>query len=408
MLLLSPFVLIPIGISHLISRLISRKIMLLDVVENTPGLDELLGPIPLSHNTLLLRHPDDQSPINWDKNLFTVITLTESETPFAQAAISNARTRIVIEDFEQRAFDPHATIQKAGLIERFLNEHKTVILVSRIDPLRFALPVAAPVTVGAKAVAVGAIESLSGAVAPVGASQTGISNSPDSTQESQRRWAGLIAKFVRVQALDAANPTVLSDSLELRNFYGLMKAGDQPRAYLERIGLGIMAASSNSNTGARPNRDERIIEQATELARPYHFEIWEGCSTEEKITLFELALGGFISASNPDLRPLTRRGLVFRDPTPRLMDEPFRRFVVKQGKAEDVTVMIRNSQSGAWHDFKLPLLLIFLFLAAFLLLSQRETFDSTVTFLSTLSGAALALLKLADLFGREKIASMRS
>jgi hypothetical protein len=124
------------------------------------------------------------------------------------------------------------------------------------------------------------------------------------------------------------------------------------------------------------------------------------------MTLFRVAKDGLVSRRDPDLRRLMQRGFLVRDPSLRLMDESFRSFVLAVSAAEGVNTY-RADVESKWDRLKAPLLLVLLGVIAFLFITQKELFDSTLTLVSALTGGAVALLKLFGVFqkGRDSSAS---
>jgi hypothetical protein len=143
----------------------------------------------------------------------------------------------------------------------------------------------------------------------------------------------------------------------------------------------------------------------TERARPYHEQIWETCSTELKFALGAVATDGFISRCNPDLKPLLKRGLLVRSPSLRLMDESFARFVREECFNTSLMEWGKEGHRSNWGAVKGPLFAMLAFVAAFLLLTQRDLFSDSVTFVTTLSAGLVALTKLLDMFTRPRPAA---
>jgi hypothetical protein len=96
-----------------------------------------------------------------------------------------------------------------------------------------------------------------------------------------------------------------------------------------------------------------------------------------------------------------QRGLVVRDPSLRLMDECFRRFVIKASSEEGVAAYRTETHSN-WEKWKAPLLLILLAVIGFLFLTQKDLYDSTISTVSAVTGGLLALLRLFGMFQKGK------
>ena len=94
-------------------------------------------------------------------------------------------------------------------------------------------------------------------------------------------------------------------------------------------------------------------------------------------------------------------GLIVRNPSLGLRDESFRRFVLSVSSAEGVH-MYRADVYSNWDRLKVPLLLVLFAVIAFLFLTQKELYDSTISLVTALTGGAFALLKLLGMFQRGK------
>ncbi|MBI1928810.1 cache domain-containing protein [Candidatus Poribacteria bacterium] len=129
---------------------------------------------------------------------------------------------------------------------------------------------------------------------------------------------------------------------------------------------------------------------------------WATCSTDEKLALFDLAQDGFINSKNPGFRQLLRKRLIVRAPGLRLINESFRRFVISAGRAEDIAAREREGAGSRWNTLKGPLLIGLIGGALFLFISQRELLNITTAFISAIAAGMMALLKLLDVFQRDK------
>jgi hypothetical protein len=110
-----------------------------------------------------------------------------------------------------------------------------------------------------------------------------------------------------------------------------------------------------------------------------------------------------ISPKNKHLRLLVKRGLVVCDPPGlRLMDESFRRFVISVSSHQDVEGWRQQEGGSAWELMKAPLLLILVSVALFLFITQKDIYDSTISFLSAITAGIAALFRLLGMFHKDK------
>jgi len=114
-----------------------------------------------------------------------------------------------------------------------------------------------------------------------------------------------------------------------------------------------------------------------------------------------VAQDGLVSRFDPELRRLMQLGLIVREPSLGLRDPSFCRFVLAVSADEGVNTYRADIQSS-WDRLKAPLLLLLLGVIAFLFLTQKELYDSTLSLVSALTGGAFALLKLFGMFQRGK------
>jgi hypothetical protein len=126
-------------------------------------------------------------------------------------------------------------------------------------------------------------------------------------------------------------------------------------------------------------------------ADAHYRELWQACSTLEKLLLLQLAEEDVVNLHSDDvIAELVRKGLVLNDPHPRLMNESFRRFVLPAASEMGVKDLEHTMAGGAnaWRNFVWPVLLI---TGLFLLLTQQKYFDNILTPLSTVATGVAGL-----------------
>ncbi|MEK6408396.1 MAG: hypothetical protein AABN34_15825 [Acidobacteriota bacterium] len=203
---------------------------------------------------------------------------------------------------------------------------------------------------------------------------------------SNGRWSSALGSFVRANTFAQANSQASALILNA------VAAG--PRCHLESASNGVISDADAAE----------LIAEEGDQADAYYRGAWSACSREERLTLFRVAQDGLISHCDPDLRRLMQWGLIVRDPSLHLMDDSFRRFVLLTSAAEGVNTYRADVESH-WDRLKVPLLLVLLGVIAFLFLTQKELYDSTISLVSALTGGVLALLKLFGMFQRSKDSS---
>lgn len=307
---------------------------------------------------------------------------------------------IVLDHFEQDMDDPVANGEKLRAIEKFLSHSRRVVVVSTVDPLRFSISAASgnPETESNGAGDEKSPKSDPGAETKTPArKKTGASES----EQAAVRWSMAFSTFVTVYTPDNAEDEFVKSNT---SFLRIMRA-NRPWRYLERIGRELKGSSTHNGNGLDRAAREEQINEVVDQARAYHQALWATCSQDERCALIHLALDGLISSKNTDLRRLMKRGLVVLDPGLRLMDESFRRFVISAAHGEDIDAW-RQADGSNWELLKAPLLLILLSVSLFLFVTQKEIYDSSVSFVSALTAGLAALFKLLGMFQKKSPGSV--
>ena len=91
-------------------------------------------------------------------------------------------------------------------------------------------------------------------------------------------------------------------------------------------------------TDARPPLDlEQLLIEMGERSENYYQALWEGCSSEERVVLGQVATERLVNEkSSQTVRSLMARGLIERRPYFDVMNETFRRFVLTRPADEEV------------------------------------------------------------------------
>ncbi|HWN98014.1 MAG TPA: cache domain-containing protein [Blastocatellia bacterium] len=332
---------------------------------------------------------------------------------------------VVFDNFEYCMDDPAASREKLLAIEYFLEAKRPfVVVASTVEPLNFSFIPKPSGPVGATAAQFSLLVAPQPAApgSPTNGKGKTIASSHVSTDGKengaasqngkprvadplptgvQARWTEVFTKFAIVFADEQSRDDFCEGYPD--GFLCSLKT-KRPWRYIEGIGRGIALSETpqNKNCHDRAYIEEQIG-QVAEQAQSYHKALWETCTEGQRCTLIQLAQEGMISPTNKHLRRLLKRQLVVRDPALRLMDESFRRFVSSVSHKEDVEAWQQQEGGSAWQLLKAPLLLILISVALFLFITQKDTYDSTVTFMSALAGGITALFKLLGmLHGKDK------
>lgn len=226
-------------------------------------------------------------------------------------------------------------------------------------------------------------------------------------------WSDAVSRFLKVAPKDLGNaesfgrelkdlkdrllaPTDLDNATiqRINSAFELIERECSPRAYLQNVGLAI---ANQSRIGKVSTAN--VCKQIVTNARPYYTAVWNTCSGEQKLTLTRLAQCGLLSPKDPDTEALLMKGLILRDPSIRLMNESFRLFILSMPVDKALAKCELEAKSSSnWEVLKAPLTIGLLSVATFLLLTQRELYNSAAPFITGLAAGLPSLLKLFSMF----------
>jgi hypothetical protein len=143
---------------------------------------------------------------------------------------------------------------------------------------------------------------------------------------------------------------------------------------------------------------DQILDEIEERTSSFYARVWSTCSSDEKLVLGHVAQQGLANAaSRRVVRRLLVRGLLFKDPSLRLMNETFKRFVLSTPCRAEVASVEGEADPSTWDRLRLPLALGAASAGAFLFVTQREVFDSTLTTVAGVTAAVPTVIRLAQL-----------
>lgn len=305
-----------------------------------------------------------------------------------------ARKLIVVRGFEHRLDDRGFNWTKLVLLETFVSHGgRRVILLSDQDPYL--------------CLAAGLL--------------TGGGDEPARDQEEKERWRRLLSRFAVVdldgrakdakklsEKLQRTRKRLLADagrfrripwSLHVDGCLHVVREECSPTSPLQEIGIELLPDLHFGES----SRGE-ILQEILARAEGYYTDLWSSLPEDEKLVLLQLAEEGLTNPRN--LRPLQRliaRGLVRRDPAPRLMNETFRLFVFAAAAQEGVhRIEMRHEQESAWGQLKVPLTATLLGGLFFFGITQQEMFKTTLSGMAVVAGTLPHLLQLVGYLGATK------
>ena len=154
---------------------------------------------------------------------------------------------------------------------------------------------------------------------------------------------------------------------------------------------GASATGSTTKSTLRLSSDQ-ILDEVAERTDAWYRRLWRSCTADEQLVLAEIASEGFVNhKSRRTVRRLLRRGLIAKDPSFRLMNKTFRRFVLSPACQHDIHAIEGASDPSSWDRFHAPFFAVLIGAALYFLVTQREMFNATIATLTTV-GAALPVL----------------
>lgn len=285
------------------------------------------------------------------------------------------KTEIHLPEFDYGLNDPKIAQKKLELLEGLIKMEKTQIVInSTIEPLLLLM---SPTLDFLKEKGTG--------------------------QLPFERWAAELQRFVQLQ-LRASE----GEFSELRNqFKEKLEESDKFKKLPQDVQNSLvsegwqnrllksyaMLLSSCQELGHYTADD--VIDQIQDLAAAHYWQIWEACNTDEKVLLYRLAQDGFVNWQMKDtLSSLIRRRLIVTDPNFRLMNESFRRFILRAERPEVFREWEQAIGVSMWSRVRTPLILSGIVLAAFFFATQRDIFNQSLGLLTSLMIGAPALIKI--------------
>ncbi len=146
---------------------------------------------------------------------------------------------------------------------------------------------------------------------------------------------------------------------------------------------------------------EQILDEVEERAAPIYRREWQNCTSEERVVLEHIAQHGLANAAcRRVVRRLLVKGLLRKDPDLRLMNQTFQRFVLGPDRRREVMRLEGAAEPSLWDRLRVPLGLGATGALVFLVMTQREAFDATVTVAAGVTTAVPTLLRLTSMLAQ--------
>lgn len=158
--------------------------------------------------------------------------------------------------------------------------------------------------------------------------------------------------------------------------------------------LNLLAAELTHGLKPPPSREDVLFEFGV-AAESYYRALFAACSMDQKLALYQLAETGVVNPRNHTVvAQLLRNGLVVRDPTFRVMNETFRRFIAHEMSHESATEWEHEGVLLPWGSVSAMMLTVALLPLGVMLLTQQQLLGSWAGMLPTLTPVVPSVVKL--------------
>jgi hypothetical protein len=189
--------------------------------------------------------------------------------------------------------------------------------------------------------------------------------------------------------LNICSPPPLEDGWRLLWYAGLLSVFLVPFLLVSFIGKHLLLFDLARN---KPIASQDCIKK------------YEECSPQEKLTLYQIAQTGFVNGSRPELRNLSKQGLIGFNPALELA-QGLRQHVLDHFKPDDrdeALGTLQGTPKSGWGSIRVIIGLTITAGAIFLFLTQQQLWQLALGFVSSFATAAQDVTKARSLFKRDK------
>lgn len=287
---------------------------------------------------------------------------------------------IVLDHFDRYLDDRKWSQAKLELLENLIStDEKIIVIITSIDPIKFFAEKAGP-------------------------------DNPDSYL--QHRWTVALSSFSKSYHNITADKTKFKkfmstefpremvydiseqEKLKISHIRKAIFAECKHTTFLQRVGEEIVM---NFNLKRDYYSKRLLIDEIYQRAEGYYQAIWSVCSMEEKITLIHLARNGLIPPKDVKIvRMLMRKGLVYKRGGFRLFNYSFKRYV-RQAESSATIRRWQQSQARNWGNIKTLLVTFLIAVVLFIFVTQRDTYDSGIAWISAFAASIPALIRFLSI-----------
>lgn len=142
---------------------------------------------------------------------------------------------------------------------------------------------------------------------------------------------------------------------------------------------------------------EVLMARIEELAGSFYRLVWAASTRAEKLVMVQLAQTGMVNPHQREtLQDLSRKHLVFVDPTPRLLNESFRHFLERVEPPETIRAWEREGGENLWPLWRNLILLGAVAVLIALAVTQEQALQSVAAAVGVVLTAVTGLGKILD------------
>ena len=126
---------------------------------------------------------------------------------------------------------------------------------------------------------------------------------------------------------------------------------------------------------------------------------WSQCTRDERILLFQLANGATLNPNSIEtLEQLLRRGYIYRDSGWFIVNESFKRFVLRAESEETFANWMSDADVSAWQYVRVPVLVTIIVLAVMIVVSTGQSLQSFIAAATASLGLLPSIMRNLSFF----------
>lgn len=213
------------------------------------------------------------------------------------------------------------------------------------------------------------------------------------------RWSKLLGGYYKIYF--PASGVVGDEMPEIKDIIDRECNG----SYFLRAQKEAIRESLRNEDREHPLTEEEIILRIESLAHVYYNSLWHSLSEEEQYLLYDIAQDGLVNLKNREaLTMLLNKGLLVYENRFRMMNESFRNYVLSEVTADDALELERKvKETGSWNYFRTPVIIILITIALFIFITQEESFNSIIAFVTTFAAGIPIIFRLLGMLTSIKV-----